>query len=82
VRKLKFLRPSPVAVENFKSGKVLVETHADPQVGYVALANHGKGEIIVLGISLWWNWIASPQESGADNVRLLKNLLTKSRATE
>jgi hypothetical protein len=82
VRTLKFFRPSPVAVENFKSGKVLVQTQTDPQVGYVALANHGKGEIIALGISLWWNWIASPQETGADNARLLKNLLTKPRLAD
>jgi hypothetical protein len=25
----------------------------------------------------WWNWIASRQESGADNATLLENLLSQ-----
>jgi hypothetical protein len=82
VHKLKFFRPSPVSVENLKKGKILVETPVDPQMGFVAIAYFGKGEVVVLGTSLWWKWIASPQESGADNARLLKNLLTKPRAKD
>ena len=77
VRKLKFFRPSPVTVEDPKAGTILVETPLDPQQGLVAVARSGKGDVVVLGTSLWWNWIASEPESGADNARLLQNLLTK-----
>jgi hypothetical protein len=80
VRKLKFFRPSPVTVEDPTAGTILVETPFDPQQGLVAVARHGKGDVVVVGTSLWWNWIASEQEAGADNARLLQNLLARPAA--
>jgi hypothetical protein len=77
VGKLKFHRPSPVSVEDPRKGTILVETPIDPQQGFVAVSRAGKGDVVVLGTSLWWNWIASAQESGADNARLLQNLISK-----
>ena len=77
VGKLKFHRPSPVSVEDPRKGTILVETPVDPQQGFVAVTRAGKGDVVVLGASLWWNWIASEQESGADNARLLQNLISK-----
>ena len=79
VRKVKFFRPSPVAVEDSASGTILVQTPFDPELGLLALARFGKGDVVVLGTSLWWLWISSEGESGADNSRLLQNLLSKSR---
>jgi hypothetical protein len=54
-----------------------VEAPAYPDSGFLAVTRTDKGEVVVLGISLWWNWIASEPESGADNAKLLKNLLSK-----
>jgi hypothetical protein len=80
VRKVKFFRPSPVTVEDSTSGTILVETPFDPERGLVAVARFGKGDVVVVGTSLWWRWISSEEESGADNVRLLQNLLTRPAA--
>ena len=44
---------------------------------YGVVIRDGKGEVIALGTSLWWNWIASDVERGADNALLLQNLLMK-----
>ena len=79
VKKLKFFRPSPVSVEDVTKGSLLVKTEQFPQQGLVAVTKGGKGDVVVLGASLWWNWIASQQESGADNSRLLQNLLSTTR---
>jgi hypothetical protein len=72
-----FHRPSPVGVEDQKKGKILVTVPSDPDAGFVAVAQADRGQIVVLGTSMWWNWIASERESGADNAKLLQNLLSK-----
>lgn len=77
VGKLRFHRPSPVGVEDEKKGKILIAATPFPDAGFVAVAQADRGQVVVLGVSLWWNWIASEQESGADNARLLQNLLSK-----
>jgi hypothetical protein len=77
VETLRFHRPSPVGVEDEKRGRILVAAPPYPDAGFVAVAQADRGQVVVLGISLWWNWITSPKESGADNARLLQNLLTK-----
>ncbi len=74
---LRFQRPSPVAVNDEKKGKILVASAAFPDAGIIAVAEADRGQVVVLGISLWWNWIASKDEAGADNARLLQNLLSK-----
>ncbi|MBI5760699.1 MAG: hypothetical protein HZA46_19445 [Planctomycetales bacterium] len=79
VRMLKFHRPSPVAVTDKVTETILVSAPPYPGEGFVAVADAGKGEIVAVGISLWWNWIASKEEKGADNAVFLKNLLTKPR---
>jgi hypothetical protein len=79
VRTVRFHRPSLVTVLDEQRGKILVAASDEPKEGFVAVAGSGKGEIVAVGTSLWWNWIASAQESGFDNALLLKNLLTKAR---
>jgi hypothetical protein len=80
VESLRFFRPSPVAVEDQDKGKVLVGAPPYPDEGFVAVANAESGQVVALGMSLWWNWIASPQEAESDNAKLLKNLLSKRAA--
>jgi hypothetical protein len=70
VQNLSFFRPSPVSVTDPGKAKVLVE---GPHGCYVAVSR-GEGEVVVLGQSLWWNWIGKEGASG-DNGRLLRNLL-------
>ena len=77
VRAVTFHRPSTIRIEDKANGRILVGASDDPREGFVAIAGSGKGEIVAVGTSLWWNWIASEHEKGFDNALLLKNLLTK-----
>lgn len=76
VRTLRFFRPSPVAVLPKAKGALLVAAPPYPGRGFAAVTQAGKGEVVVLGESLWWDWIGGERTSGADNIRLLENLLT------
>ncbi len=72
-----FFRPSPVAVADSRKARVLVAAPGYPGDGFVAVARAGQGEIVALGDSLWWNWIARDNAKASDNVVLLTNLLQK-----
>jgi hypothetical protein len=78
VKALYFRRPSPVAVTDPQKGKVLVMAPAYPGEGFVAVARAGRGEVVALGESLWWSWVAHDRARGTGNRALLTNLLTKS----
>ena len=82
VRTLKFFRPSPVSISPKVQGTILVAAPPFPGKGIVACTRSGKGEVVVLGESLWWSWISANHTSGADNVRLLENLLTVSHRAD
>jgi hypothetical protein len=77
VRTARFFRASPVAVTANKTGRVLVKASGvgEPGDGFVTSAVAGKGEMVVLGESLWWNWITEKESKGTDNARLLRFLL-------
>jgi len=77
VRTARFFRASPVALTADKAGRVLVKASGvgEPGDGFVASARAGKGEVVVLGESLWWNWITEKEAAGTDNARLLRCLL-------
>ncbi len=79
VKKLYFHRPSPVEVTDKQNGKVLVAAPGYPEAGFVAMARAGQGEVIALGQSLWWNWLARDKSASSDNAVLLSNLLKKSQ---
>jgi hypothetical protein len=79
VKKLHFQRPSPVAVTDTQKGKILVRTPDHPDEGFVAAAQAGQGQVVALGQSLWWQWIAKDHAKGSDNAALLGNLLKKSQ---
>ena len=72
-----FFRASPVAVTDDKIGRVVVKALGVgmPGDGFVALGAAGKGEVVALGESLWWNWVAEKPAAGIDNARLARWLL-------
>jgi hypothetical protein len=76
----RFYRASSVAVTDAKRARILVKAAGvgGPEDGFVATAKAGKGEVVVLGQSLWWNWMSAEQARGTDNARLLRLLLTPS----
>jgi hypothetical protein len=77
LKSLRFHRPSPVAVENEKSGKILVTAPTLGNHGVVAITQVDRGEVVVLGLSLWWVWISEGVATETDNGQLLKNLLSR-----
>ncbi len=76
VQSVRFYRPSPVAVTDKSKGKILIEATHFPGEGFLAAGQLGKGQVIALGQSLWWNWIGDARYKGSDNQRLLLNLFT------
>jgi hypothetical protein len=81
VRSARFFRASPIAMTADKGGRVLVKASGvgEPGDGFVASARAGKGVVVVLGESLWWNWITEKEAKGTDNARLLRFLLISPR---
>ena len=76
--KAKFYRASPVRAEK---GRVLVSTPEFDRAdfGYVATAKAGKGEVVAMGVSLWWNWVGEQRAKDSDNAKVLGWLLTPPR---
>ena len=71
--------PSTVADRSHRpaQGTVLAAVPGEPTEGFVAVARAGRGEVVALGESLWWNWLANDKASGSDNAVLLGDLLKK-----
>ena len=80
VEKAKFFRASPVRAD--KGGRVLVTSpeFVETNVGYAATAKAGKGEVVALGESLWWNWVSEARAKESDNAKLLGYLLAPTRS--
>ncbi len=76
VRRLNFFRPSPISTRDAMNAKILVSAVHTDGAGLVAVARAGKGEVIMLGQSLWWNWISHSRAGTSQNAVLLRNLLT------
>ena len=78
VEKAKFYRASPVKTDK---GRVLVSTPEFELAGYgyAATAKAGKGEVVALGVSLWWNWVSEKRAADSDNGKLLAYLLVPPR---
>lgn len=78
IRSARFHRASPVVITDAKRARVLVKAAGvgGPDDGFVADTKAGKGEVLVLGESLWWSWISAEQTRGNDNAKLLRLLLT------
>ncbi len=82
VKSAYFFRASPVAVTDKTSGRVLANASGvgKPGDGFVVQAKAGKGEVIALGESLWWNWITEKRSARTDNARLLRWLVEPPKA--
>lgn len=77
VRILRCHRPSPIVVTDDAKGKILISAPPFPGFGFVAVGQHGRGQIIGLGQSLWWNWVGSDRNKDVDNGLLLRNLIVE-----
>jgi hypothetical protein len=75
VSRLAFFRPSPILVTDADRAELLVRIPKAEFEGTVAAGTIGKGDVIVLGQSLWWNWIAAEYSQGSDNALLLRQML-------
>lgn len=77
VKSLEFFRASPIAVTNKDKARVLANAVGvgEKGDGFVVTAKVGKGEMIVIGQSLWWSWIHKERAKGSDNAKLLRWLL-------
>ena len=74
---VKVRRPSPVRIKDAKRATALVTVPGFPdETGFVAAARTDSGgEVVVLGVALWWNFA----NNHAGNVRLLRNMLVRRR---
>jgi hypothetical protein len=72
VKKLSFHRPSPAAAIDLERSMVLASFPDNPNEYLVAMALAGDGEVVALGVSLWWSWVGK-----ADNAILLEHLLRR-----
>lgn len=77
VKSLEFFRASPITVTDRAKVQVLAKAVGVGKEGdaFVASAKVGKGEVIAIGQSLWWNWIHKQRAEGSDNARFLRWLL-------
>jgi len=72
---LGFWRPACVSVTDSKQAKLLAATKEDDQCGFIAVSrSSGRGDVILLAQSLWWNWLNRDPAEG-ENARMLENLL-------
>jgi len=78
IERVTFFRASPSTVTNPMLAKVLVKAAHVGQSddGFVATANAGNGKIIVIGQSLWWDWVSSHRDPHGSNAKLLRWVLT------
>ena len=72
VKVVSFYRPSPGVLIDHDRCMALVGSPTNPEQHFVAFALAGKGQVVSLGVSLWWSWVGK-----ADNAALLENLLRR-----
>lgn len=75
LRMLFFQRSSPVEVTDRRKAKILAAVPGHPDQGMVAIARDGRGEVAIVGDSLWWNWVALDREKRSNNAILLEHLI-------
>ncbi len=76
VSKLSFFRPARVSVIDSKQVRFLASMVEDETCGLIASSKAaGRGEVVLLAQSLWWNWLRF-EGSEPDNAVMLENLLS------
>ena len=77
VKNLRIHRPTPMnIVDRESAGELVCGQFYDE--GFVVVAARGEGQLIGLGVPLWWKWIGG-EGAGPDNARMLRNILTRPR---
>jgi hypothetical protein len=75
VSELGFFRPAAVWATDPRQAKVLAAMNDDEGPGFIVVSRGaGRGDVILLAQSLWWNWL-KPERGGGDTARMLENLL-------
>lgn len=74
IRRLAALRPAAIEIRDPDKAKMLAYFPGD-QGGFVAVARHGNGEIVAIGMVDLADWTGEGGRN-SDNVRFLRNLLT------
>ena len=74
VTKLTTFRPAPIQIQDPQKAKILAYLPGSRD-GFVAVSRQGKGELVAIGLVGLSAWLGEGGR-GADNARLLKNLLT------
>jgi RNA polymerase sigma factor (sigma-70 family) len=74
VTKLTTFRPAPIQIRDPEKAKILAHIPGSRD-GFVAVSRQGKGEMVAIGLVGLPAWI-DEHGRGANNARLLKNLLT------
>jgi hypothetical protein len=69
-------RPTPIFSFN-PTTRPLVKLAAQTNGFLAIVAPVGKGEIVVVGLSLWWAWPAEELAAGTDTARFLGNLVRR-----
>lgn len=77
ITQLRFFRPSPISVIDERHARIVVSAPPYPECGFVAVAKAGKGEVVAIGQSLWWNWIGTADARDFDNSLLMQQLITE-----
>jgi hypothetical protein len=72
-----FHRASPVAIKHGTAARALVRAVdvGQPGDGFVATARAGKGHVVAVGQSLWWNWVSTSRDPSGGNAKLLRWIL-------
>ena len=74
VTKLTTFRPAPIQIRDPQKAKMLAYFPGSRD-GFLAVSRQGKGEVVAIGLVGLPAWLGQ-HGGGADNARLLKNLLT------
>jgi hypothetical protein len=72
-----FFRASPVAIKNGTTARALVRAVKVGQPGdaFVATTRAGRGNVVAIGQSLWWDWVGTNRDPSGGNAKLLRWIL-------
>lgn len=77
ITQLRFFRPSPISIIDERRARIVVLAPPYPECGFIAVAKAGKGEVVAIGQSLWWNWIGAKEARDFDNSLLMQQIITE-----
>lgn len=76
VSNLTFNRPARVLIDDAKQAQLLAQVAADDPSGFVAVSREpGRGDVILIGKSMWWFWLATADVQ-SDNAVLLEHFFS------